>query len=111
MKRIEIRAIEESEVWVAVCEARILALLAINEDSVEQLYVDPTVQREGIGTALLDFAKSRSPDRLGLHTHQSNVSARAFYEAAGFRAVEFGISPAPESEPDVRYEWRSGGTQ
>jgi hypothetical protein len=31
--------------------------------------------------------------------------ARSFYERRGFRAVQFGVSPPPESEPDVRYAW------
>jgi hypothetical protein len=43
---------------------------------------------------------------LGLFTHQRNEKARRFYEARGFVAVRFGMSPPPENEPDVRYEWR-----
>jgi hypothetical protein len=40
-----------------------------------------------------------------LATLQVNLPARAFYEKNGFKAIEFGISPPPESEPDVKYEW------
>ena len=29
-----------------------------------------------------------------------------FYERRGFVATRFGVSPAPESEPDVQYEWK-----
>ena len=60
----------------------------------------------GAGTALLDEARRRSPGGLELHTHQQNASARAFYEKHGFEAVRFGISPPPESSPDVEYHWR-----
>jgi ribosomal protein S18 acetylase RimI-like enzyme len=38
-----------------------------------------------------------------LFTFQRNKAARSFYEKFGFRPVAFGISPAPESEPDVEY--------
>lgn len=39
-------------------------------------------------------------------THQKNSKARAFYEKWGLTAVRFGMSPPPESEPDVEYQWR-----
>jgi ribosomal protein S18 acetylase RimI-like enzyme len=40
-----------------------------------------------------------------LYTLQVNLNARAFYEKNGFNVVELGVSPAPESEPDLKYEW------
>jgi hypothetical protein len=40
-----------------------------------------------------------------LYTLQINTNARAFYERNGFRALKFGLSPPPESEPDVEYHW------
>lgn len=92
-------------VWIAIAREQPVGLLAISEDSVEQIYVDPVEQRRGVGTMLLNFAKKKSPARLQLHTHQSNTGARNFYEQHGFRAVQFGISSAPESEPDVLYAW------
>jgi hypothetical protein len=46
-----------------------------------------------------------SPGGLRLFTFQRNVPARSFYEKYGFRAVRFGVSPAPENEPDVEYRW------
>ena len=60
----------------------------------------------GIGQALLNFARERSPDHVWLYTLQINVGARAFYEKNGFVAEKFGISPPPENEPDVEYHWR-----
>jgi len=97
--------LESCDVWVARRNRHVVGLLAIRGNSIEQLYVDPIEQRRGIGTLLLDFAKALSPSRLRLHTHQANEGARRFYERNGFRAAAFGVSPAPESEPDVRYEW------
>jgi hypothetical protein len=47
-----------------------------------------------------------SPSGLELRTHQENHAARALYEKQGFVAVGFGLSPPPESAPDVEYHWR-----
>ena len=34
------------------------------------------------------------------------VGTRQLYETHGFGAVKFGVSPPPESAPDVEYHWR-----
>ena len=98
-------------IWIAECGGVPLGLLVLDDDSIEQLYVEPGEQRNGIARTLLDFAKEHSTGRLELHTHKSNANARRFYERNGFRAARFGVSAPPESEPDVLYEWertRSG---
>ena len=94
-----------SEIWLAVEDGAVVGLLALGAGEVEQLYVDPRRQRQGVGTALLNQAKQLRPGGITLYTHQRNERARAFYERRGFRAVAFGTSPAPESEPDVKYAW------
>ncbi len=93
-------------VWLAEREGAVVGLLAQADEFIDQLFVDPEQQRSGVGTALLAWARRESPDGLALYTFQRNTRARQFYEKHGFRAVAFGVSPAPESEPDVRYEWR-----
>jgi ribosomal protein S18 acetylase RimI-like enzyme len=93
------------EVWLAEREGRVVALMALQDAHVDQLFVDPDAQGRGAGGALLALAKRLHPGGVWLFTHQRNERARAFYEARGFRAVAFGVSPPPESEPDVRYEW------
>ena len=50
---------------------------------------------------------SITPSGLRLYTFQANANGRAFYEKNGFRAVRFGISSPPESEPDVEYHWNA----
>ena len=59
---------------------------------------------------LIELAKTASPHGLELHTHQANQAARQLYEKHGFRAVRFGMSPAPECMPDVEYHWRGTPT-
>lgn len=91
---------------VATIEARVVAFLAISGSYIDRLYVDPAMQRRGVGSRLIEHAKAMSPKGLELHTHQQNLMGRAFYERHGFVAVKFGISPPPESAPDVEYHWR-----
>ena len=78
-------------------------------DIVDQLCVHVPWQRTGIGTRLLEHARALHPSGLRLFTFQRNAKARAFYEKHGFRAVAFGISPAPENENDVEYRWSPPG--
>lgn len=94
------------DIWVGVDTERIVAFLAINGSYIDRIYVDPPEWRNGWGTRLIVFAKTLSPHRLELCTHQENDLARKFYEKHGFRAVRFGISPPPESAPDVEFHWR-----
>jgi GNAT superfamily N-acetyltransferase len=95
----------ECDVWVAEREGALAGMLAIEVPWIRQLAVFPEHQRRGIGTALLLEARQWSPRELRLYTFRRNLPARAFYERHGFVAVGFGVSPPPESEPDVEYRW------
>ncbi|MEP7134414.1 MAG: GNAT family N-acetyltransferase [Chloroflexota bacterium] len=96
----------ENEIWVATVNKRPVAFMATNQEFIDQLYIDPNYWRQGIGNAMLALARKFSPEHVWLYTLQVNVNARAFYEKNGFVAEKFGVSPAPESEPDVEYHWR-----
>ena len=98
--------IKNNQIWVVVSQSYPVGFMAMNNDFVDQLYIDPDHQRRGIGRSLLNLARERSPEHVWLYTLQVNASARAFYEKNGFVAEKFGISPPPESEPDVEYHWR-----
>jgi ribosomal protein S18 acetylase RimI-like enzyme len=99
------RVLPACDVLVAVESGRLAGLLALDAPWIRQLAVFQEWQRRGIGTALLCEARARSPHELRLFTFRRNASARAFYDRHGFTAVAFGVSPAPESEPDVEYRW------
>ena len=103
--------LKNNKVWVVELANRPVGFIAMNKDFVDQLYIDPDYQRRGIGKILLDFAREQSPDHLWLYTLQVNVNARAFYEKNGFVAEKFGVSPPPESEPDVEYHWRKSNVE
>ena len=97
---------QENQVWVVEMDRRPVAFMAIRGDFIDHLYVHPDHQQRGIGKALLEHARQVSPEHLWLYTLQVNAGARLFYEKNGFTAEKFGMSPPPESEPDVQYHWR-----
>ena len=80
--------LRECEVLVVRRDGLPIAFLALKDDTVEHLYVRPEAQRAGIGSALLEAAKSRSPSGLRLWTFQRNQGARAFYAHHGFAELE-----------------------
>jgi GNAT superfamily N-acetyltransferase len=96
----------KNDVWVGLDQGRIVAFMALNKTYIDRLYVDPRQWHKGWGTVFIEFAKKLSPEGLECHTHLENFPARALYEGQGFVTVKFGISPPPESAPDVEYHWR-----
>ena len=101
--------LQNDDVWVVEADGRVAGFMGMAGDFVDHLYIAPDFQRRGLGRNFLDYARSLSPEHVWLFTLQVNVNARAFYEKNGFVAEKFGVSPAPESEPDVEYHWRGKG--
>lgn len=95
------------DVFVAARADTLVGVLVLDTPWIRHFAVFPEWQRRGIGSALLRSARELSPRELRLFTFQRNDSARAFYEKHGFTAAAFGVSPAPELEPDVEYRWHA----
>lgn len=93
------------ETWVAVDGEEVVGLMVVAPGDLDQLYVAPDRLGQGIGTRLVELAKSRSPAGLSLWTFQVNERARRFYERNGFIAIEYTDGDNEEGQPDVRYEW------
>lgn len=97
----------ENQIWVYELGNIPVGYLGIQGEFIDRLYIDPAYHRRSVGQALLDHARNLSPKHLWLYTHVANKMARAFYVKNGFIPGKFGVSPPPESEPDVEYHWRS----
>ena len=100
------RVLSECDVLVVRRSGEAVGFLALKDDMVEHLYVRPEAQREGIGSALLDAAKTRRPGGLRLWVFERNTGARAFYARHGFTEVtRTDGSGNEEREPDVLLAW------
>jgi GNAT superfamily N-acetyltransferase len=98
---------------VALVDGLVVGLLAVSKSPgcswIDHLYLLPAWVGRGIGTRLLEFARSELPPPIRLYTFQCNERARSFYEHRGFRAISFQDgSENEERSPDILYEWRPG---
>lgn len=96
------------EVWVIGPRSRPVAMMVINGNWIEQLYVAPDRQRQGHGSRLIRFAQRRRRE-LRLRTFESNRPARAFYEAHGFHTSGPPDSDNEEHTPALVYRWSRAG--
>jgi ribosomal protein S18 acetylase RimI-like enzyme len=98
--------LEKSAIWVALDDGGVVAYMGLRGAELSHLYVAPEAQNRGLGTALLDHAKTLRPERLELWVFQENEGARRFYERHGFRLVRLTDgSDNMERTPDALYEW------
>ena len=97
------------EVWVAEEDGRLLGLLLLEGDWLHSLYVAPDRTGEGIGSVLLDLAKTLRPRRLGLWVFTTNSGAQRFYARHGFVEVRRTPGTGPdgneEGAPDIELAW------
>ena len=103
------RLVHEHEMWVYEVGDDILGFAGIDDGELSNLYVEPDVLGQGVGSALLDHVKGRRPDGFRFWVFQENARARRFYERRGCRVVELTDgSGNEEGEPDALYEWVPG---
>lgn len=93
------------DVWVAEAGHALVALLVLEREWIDQLYVEPAHVGRGIGSDLMAVAKQERPAGLRLWTFEANVRARRFYERHGFVATGATSGDNEERAPDLRYEW------
>jgi GNAT superfamily N-acetyltransferase len=98
--------VEDRELWVAEDAGALVAILVLEGEWVDHLYVDPVLTGRGIGSDLLAVAQGERPLGLRLWTFASNTGAQRFYERHGF--VEVRRTDGRDNEeraPDVLYEY------
>ena len=100
--------VAHTELWVAEDDGgALVGLLVLDENRLEQLYVEPTLIGRGIGSELIGLAKRARPKGLRLWTFESNLGAQRFYERHGFRQVERTAGDNEECAPDILYVWKA----
>ena len=94
------------DVWVAEVDGEIVGYLRLTPTWLDDLYVVPSHARLGIGTLLLDVAKSLRPDGFSLWVFEMSAPARAFYAHHGLVEREHTDgSDNEERVPDLRLSW------
>jgi GNAT superfamily N-acetyltransferase len=99
--------VHRTELWIAEDDAGLpVGILVLDGPWVDQLYVEPTMTRHGIGSSLVELAKRERPAGLRLWTFQSNRDTQRFYERHGFVETErTDGSDNEEAAPDILYVW------
>ena len=94
------------DLYVAEEAGRVCAMMAIELDDnhLDQLFVDPDYKGQGIGTLLLNHAKSKMPGGMWLRTARSNTPAIEFYRRHGFAHERDDLHPRLRY-PVVYYRW------
>ena len=64
--------VERHEVWVAEQDGIVTGFIGLEPGYLSHIYVDPSAQNRGIGTALLAHAKALLPDGMQLWVFQRN---------------------------------------
>ena len=77
--------------------------IGLTENHIEGIFVAKAARSNGIGKALLDYAKSRKP-RLDLSVYQKNERALAFYRREQFAVHSEGIDE-DTNEAEIQMLW------
>lgn len=99
------RVIAEQTFVVAEADGDVIGFCGTHEGWVEQLYIHPDHQRQGLGSAFIAWAQG-SARHLQLWVFEQNTAAQTFYAKHGFVEVErTDGSGNAEKTPDVRMTW------
>ena len=77
--------------WVAEVDGAIVGFIAMIENQVGGLFVDPLWHKKGVGTALIGHVRPMFPT-LTVAVFKENPNAIRFYEKSGFRLIEERVS-------------------
>jgi GNAT superfamily N-acetyltransferase len=94
----------ERRAWLALDGDEVVGLLVLADpDWLDQLYVAPAHQGQGIGGSLLELALTELGGHARLWCFESNTEGRRFYERHGFVDVARTDGDNEEGVPDILY--------
>lgn len=100
-------AIPLAEVYTALSEnnGEIIGFIGLNGGHIEGIFVDADHRSQGVGKALLDFAKELHP-KLSLCVYEKNGRAADFYRREGFLPVRK-KTDISTGETEILMRWES----
>ena len=87
-----------------VDKQEIQGFVGLNDEYIEGIFVSGEMQSQGIGKALLNYAKDKR-NKLLLNVYQKNARAISFYQREGFEILHSGLDEAT-GEKDHVMVWR-----
>jgi hypothetical protein len=94
------------DVWVVEEDDTVVAFANLTPTWLDGLYVAPGAQRSGLGSQLLDVAKSVPPGGFDLWVFEMNTPARGFYRRHELVELERTDGSTIEDQaPDVKMVW------
>lgn len=78
----------DGEVWVADDSGSVVGFVAVSDDEISWLYVDPARYRQGIGRKLVRHAVSRCGGAATVEVLAGNIAAIRLYQGEGFAIRE-----------------------
>jgi GNAT superfamily N-acetyltransferase len=106
--RLDQALAEGQKFFVPEVDGVVVGILTLKPAFIDRLFITPHWQGLGIGSALIEFAKSLNPSGLELHCAQQNFGACRLYERHGFVAVTHLIFQ-PIGIGDIVYRWSGSG--
>jgi GNAT superfamily N-acetyltransferase len=103
------QVVPTNTVRVALDGPSLVALMASRSDSISHLYVCVARLGQGIGSRLVQLAKTESAGSLWLYTFAQNKNARRFYEYQGFVELERESENMWKLEA-IKYVWYRGAS-
>lgn len=100
-KPLKIAAIEEDlfsyNIYVAAIDEKIVAFVAFSDDELAWLYVDPSFQKQGIGSKLIEFSLTKMKRPAYLEVLTGNP-AKSLYLHKGFKFLQHESGKMPRNE-------------
>jgi GNAT superfamily N-acetyltransferase len=100
-KPLKIAAIEEDlfsyNIYVAAIDEKIVAFVAFSDDELAWLYVDPSFQKQGIGSKLIEFSLTKMKRPTYLEVLTGNP-AKSLYLHKGFKFLQHESGKMPGNE-------------
>ena len=94
----------QATVYVYEDKQEIQGFVGLNDEYIEGIFVSDEMQSQGIGKALLNYAKDKR-NKLLLNVYQKNARAISFYQREGFEVQHSGLDEAT-GEKDYVMAWQ-----
>lgn len=100
-KPLEIAAVEEDlfsyNIYVAEIERKVVGFVAFSDDELAWLYVDPSFQKQGVGSKLIDVSLTKMQRPVYLEVLTGNPAKR-LYVHKGFEFLEHESGKMPGND-------------